>query len=198
MGKDLVIVESPAKARTLSRILGGQYNIKASYGHVRDLPAKKFGVDVDNGFEPIYETADARKKTIKELKDDAKQAGSIYLATDPDREGEAIAWHLQQLLGGNGKFQRVTFHEITKPAVQAAFQHPGSIANERVEAQVARRILDRMVGYEVSPMLWRRVERGTSAGRVQTVALRLIVERAGTRPAARAGWMPASKRASAA
>lgn len=180
MSKNLVIVESPMKARTLTRILGSDYVIKASNGHVRDLPERGLGIDIKNGFEPVYEPTASRRNIIGDLRKALKGASHVYLATDPDREGEAIAWHLAELLttkGGKRQFQRVAFHEITKPAVLAAFDHPSTIDMDRVNAQQARRVLDRLVGYQVSPLLWSRINNATSAGRVQSVALRLICER---------------------
>jgi DNA topoisomerase-1 len=179
-GKTLVIVESPAKARTIGRYLGEGYQVEASVGHVRDLPRKELGVDVDQGFEPRYVTIRGKGKVITDLKKKAKDAERVILATDPDREGEAIAWHVAELLGFDGKderFERVTFREITKGAVKAALENPGPIDLKRVEAQQARRILDRLVGYQASPVLWKPIRPGLSAGRVQTVALRLICER---------------------
>ncbi len=181
MSKNLVIVESPAKARTINKILGNDYIVKASLGHIRDLPQKKLGVDIENGFQPEYELIAARKKSVQELRNAAKQVENIYLAPDPDREGEAIAWHLVHVLSGKSKaddrFYRVTYNEITAPAIRRAFQNPTRIDQNRVDAQQARRVLDRIVGYQVSPLLWRRVRGGLSAGRVQSVALRLICER---------------------
>ena len=180
MGKKLVIVESPAKARTINRILGSEYVVKASMGHVRDLPKSKLAVDEDNDFAPTYETLASKKKVIGELRKAAKDADAIYLAADHDREGESICYHLAHVLGAekSGKpFYRVVFNEITTPAVKAAFEHPAAIDDGKVEAQQARRILDRLVGYKISPLLWRRVKTRLSAGRVQSVALRLIVER---------------------
>ena len=176
----LVIVESPAKARTIARYLGRDYDVAASVGHVRDLPKKELGVDVENGFEPKYETIRGKGKIIKELKSKAKKAESIILATDPDREGEAIAYHVAHYLGfddDRSRFQRVTFREITKGAVEGALRSPAALDLNKVEAQQARRILDRLVGYQVSPFLWKPIRPGLSAGRVQTVALRLICER---------------------
>ena len=176
----LVIVESPAKARTIARYLGRDYDVAASVGHVRDLPKKELGVDVENGFEPKYETIRGKGKIIKELKSRAKKAESIILATDPDREGEAIAYHVAHYLGfedDESRFERVTFREITKGAVEAALRSPAALDLNKVEAQQARRILDRLVGYQVSPFLWKPIRPGLSAGRVQTVALRLICER---------------------
>lgn len=177
---DLVIVESPAKAKTIERYLGKGYQVAASVGHVRDLPTKELGVDVENGFEPTYVIMRGSAKVISGLKSMAKNADRILLATDPDREGEAIAWHVASALGDptdTKRFRRVTFHEITKAAVQEAIQNPTEIDMPKVEAQQARRILDRLVGYGVSPFLWKPIRPGLSAGRVQTVALRLICER---------------------
>ena len=176
----LVIVESPAKARTIGRYLGPEYDVAASVGHVRDLPKKELGVDVDNGFEPKYETIRGKGKILKELKNRSKNAESIILATDPDREGEAIAYHVAHHLGfedDRSRFERVTFREITKGAVESALKSPEALDLNKVEAQQARRILDRLVGYQVSPFLWKPIRPGLSAGRVQTVALRLICER---------------------
>src|SRR5438045_2062442 len=178
MAKVLVVVESPAKAKTIKRYLGRDYKVIASMGHVRDLPKSRLGVDVDNDFEETYESIESRKKVIKELKDAAKDATDIYVATDPDREGEAIGWHLtQELKGKKRKFQRLTFNEITKKAVQDALNHPRAIDEKMVAAQRARRVLDRLVGYKISPLLWDKVRRGLSAGRVQSVALKLICDR---------------------
>src|SRR6266481_3645326 len=181
MAKNLVIVESPAKAKTIRKYLGKQYVVRASLGHVKDLPKKDLAVDVDNDFEPHYEVIEGKKKLIAELKADAKKAENVYLAADPDREGEAICFHLQEELEGkraNGlKFYRVMFNEITSNAIKKAFEKPGTVNLHLVEAQQARRILDRLVGYKISPLLWDKVRRGLSAGRVQTVAVRLIVER---------------------
>ena len=175
----LIIVESPTKARTIGRFLGGGATVLASQGHVRDLPEHTIGVDLSNDFKPDYELTGNGRKIVPKLKHAASNASAVYLATDPDREGEAIAWHLQEVLkhGGKVPFHRVTFHEITQTAINRAFQHPGVIALDMVDAQQARRVLDRLVGYQVSPLLWRNIQKGTSAGRVQTVALRLVVER---------------------
>ena len=176
--KNLVIVESPAKARTLGRILGSKYNLKASMGHIRDLPKSRLGVDIEHNFEPKYVVPRTKAKTVKELKDAGKKVGTIYLATDPDREGEAIAWHLATQIQQEGvPFKRVVFHEITEEAVLEAFKHPRSVDMHLVDAQQARRVLDRLVGYKLSPLLWQKVRRGLSAGRVQSVALRIIVDR---------------------
>src|SRR6266704_6642481 len=176
-GKDLVIVEAPAKAKPINKYLGDGFVVKASMGHVRDLPPKGMGVDLKT-FEPEYEVLESRGKVVNELKKLAKQSDEIYLATDLDREGEAIAWHLQQALGiPDSRVKRVIFNAITKSEIQKAFAKPHRIDIDRVNAQQARRILDRIVGYEISPLLWRKVARGLSAGRVQSVAVRLIVER---------------------
>jgi len=179
-GKRLVIVESPAKARTIGRYLGEEYEVGASVGRVRGLPAKELGVDVEGGFEPKYVTIRGKGKILQELKRMAREAEGVILATDPDREGEAIAYHVASQLGFEKtpeRFQRVTFHEITREAVRTALEHPARLDMEKVEAQQARRILDRLVGYQVSPFLWKPIRPGLSAGRVQTVALRLICER---------------------
>ncbi|HEU0004422.1 MAG TPA: type I DNA topoisomerase [Terriglobia bacterium] len=178
MSKSLVIVESPAKAKTINKYLGSDYSVKASLGHVRDLPKKGLGVDLKNAFEPTYEIIPGKEKVIRELKAAAKLVESIYIATDPDREGEAIGWHLSEELGSKRrKIFRVMFNEITQKAIKEAFRNPGVIDSKLVDAQQARRILDRLVGYKISPLLWKNVRRGTSAGRVQSVALRLVVER---------------------
>jgi len=180
MAKSIVIVESPAKAKTLEKFLGKGFKVMASYGHVRDLPRKGLGVDREHSYEPTYEVLAGKEKTINELKRAAKTADAVYLAADPDREGEAISWHLRETLKpGAGKtvFRRVRFNEITKKAVLAAMENAGEIDARRVDAQQARRIIDRLVGYEVSDLLWKKVWRGLSAGRVQTVALRIICER---------------------
>lgn len=176
----LVIVESPTKAKKLRSYLGKEYSVHASVGHVRDLPKSGLGVDVEKDFKPTYEVSEDKKKVIKELTKAAKGVNKIILATDPDREGEAIAWHLRTVLQDENikaDFVRATFHEITKSAVEAAIAKPGKLNMQLVDAQQARRIVDRLVGYETSPVLWRKVRRGLSAGRVQSVALRLIVER---------------------
>ena len=175
---DLVIVESPAKAKTIKKYLGGNYEVVASMGHVRDLPKNKLGVDIEHDFAPQYINIKTQEDLIKTLKKDAKKSDKIYLATDPDREGEAISWHLAYLLGLNLDDQnRVTFNEITKTGVVSGMEHPRKIDLDLVNAQQARRILDRIVGYKLSPFLWRKVRRGLSAGRVQSVAVRLIVDR---------------------
>jgi len=180
MAKALVIVESPAKAKTINKYLGKQYVVKASLGHIKDLPKKDLAVDVEKSFRPHYEVIEGKKKLISELKQAAKKVESVYLAADPDREGEAICFHLQEELQDkkNGPaIHRVMFNEITKKAIQQAFEKPGKVNIHLVDAQQARRVLDRLVGYKISPLLWDKVRRGLSAGRVQTVALRLIVER---------------------
>src|SRR3984957_6177946 len=181
MAKALVIVESPAKAKTINKYLGKQFVVRASLGHIKDLPKKDLAVDVEHGFEPRYEIIEGKRKLLGELKQAAKGVDSIYLAADPDREGEAICSHLQEELQGKKnsgpKIYRVMFNEITKNAIQKAFQNPGMVDEKLVDAQQARRVLDRLVGYKISPLLWDKVRRGLSAGRVQTVALRVIVER---------------------
>ncbi len=180
MAKKLVIVESPAKARTLDRILGADYMIKASMGHVRDLPKSALGVEIENDFAPKYEVIQQRRKVINELRALANEASAIYLATDPDREGEAISWHLieaAKLDEDKTPIRRVAFHEITKEAVEQAFKHPRIIDMNLVNAQQARRLLDRLVGYKLSPLLWKKVQRGLSAGRVQSAAVRIVVDR---------------------
>ncbi|MEK7282904.1 MAG: DNA topoisomerase, partial [Acidobacteriota bacterium] len=178
MGKSLVIVESPAKAKTINKFLGRNFIVKASMGHVRDLPKKSLGVDEKHDFKPTYEILPGRKKVMDELKKAAATADKVYLAPDPDREGEAICWHLAEVLKKTNKnLHRVMFNEITKRAVQHGMDHPQKIDSNRVDAQQARRILDRLVGYKVSPLLWDKVRRGLSAGRVQSVALRIVVER---------------------
>ena len=180
MSKKLVIVESPAKAKTINKILGQDFVVKASMGHVRDLPERDLGIDIANGFKPQYVNIKTRGQVVRDLQGAAKDAEAIYLAPDPDREGEAIAWHLMNLLKGKGsadRFYRVTYNEITKPAILKAFGNPGHIDQNKVDSQQARRVLDRIVGYKVSPLLWRRVKGAISAGRVQSVALRLVCER---------------------
>ena len=178
MTDKLIIVESPAKANTIKKFLGGNTKVIASMGHVRDLPKSKLGVNVENNFEPEYINIRGKGDLIKELKKDAKSAKKVYLATDPDREGEAIAWHLAQILDVESeKITRVTFNEITKTAVQKAIKEPRNIDINLVDAQQARRVLDRIVGYKISPVLWKKVRRGLSAGRVQSVAVKLIVDR---------------------
>jgi DNA topoisomerase-1 len=181
MGRSLVIVESPAKAKTINKYLGKDFTVKASLGHILDLPKKVLGIDIEHGFEPDYEPIPGKSKIIAELKKAAKDADAVYLAGDPDREGEAICAHLAHVLGTDAKQRkkifRVLFNEITPRAIRAAFEKPGQVDTHLVDAQQARRVLDRLVGYKISPLLWDKVRRGLSAGRVQTVALRLIVER---------------------
>ncbi|MBR3249728.1 MAG: type I DNA topoisomerase [Clostridia bacterium] len=178
MADRLIIVESPAKANTIKKFLGGSTKVVASMGHIRDLPKSKMGINIENDFEPEYINIRGKGNLIKELKKDANSAKKIYLATDPDREGEAIAWHLAHILEDNkGKITRVTFNEITKTAVQKAVKEPRDIDINLVDAQQARRVLDRIVGYKMSPVLWKKVKRGLSAGRVQSVAVKLIVDR---------------------
>ena len=178
MTDKLIIVESPAKANTIKKFLGGNTKVVASMGHVRDLPKSKLGIDIENNFEPEYINIRGKGDLIKELKKDAKSAKKVYLATDPDREGEAIAWHLSKILDvDKDKITRVTFNEITKTAVQKAVKEPRNIDINLVDAQQARRVLDRIVGYKISPILWKKVRRGLSAGRVQSVAVKLIVDR---------------------
>ncbi|HEU5040045.1 MAG TPA: type I DNA topoisomerase, partial [Gemmatimonadales bacterium] len=176
-GSALVIVESPTKAKTIGKYLGAGFEVKATIGHLRDLPTRELGVDVDRGFEPKYVTIKGKTKTLAELKKAAKTAREIFLATDPDREGEAIAWHVADQLAAKVPTHRVLFEEITRDAVLEAMRSPGDIDERKVNAQQARRILDRLVGYKASPILWRTIKTGLSAGRVQTVALRLLVER---------------------
>ncbi|HEY6136820.1 MAG TPA: type I DNA topoisomerase [Thermoanaerobaculia bacterium] len=178
MAKNLVIVESPAKAKTINKFIGKDYIVKASVGHVRDLPKSELGVDEET-FEPKYEVLEEKQKVVSELKAAAKKADTIYIASDPDREGEAIGWHVLNLLGGGEtkKVRRILFHEITKNAVRKAIEHPTDIDMNKVNAQQARRVLDRLVGYKISPLLWDKVRRGLSAGRVQSVALKMIVDR---------------------
>lgn len=176
--KNLVIVESPAKAKTLAKILGSDYRLEASMGHVRDLPKSSLGVDIEKGFKPKYSILPDKRKTISMLKKAASEASMVYLATDPDREGEAIAWHLTQITGLEPKlYKRVVFHEITAPAIEQAFKKPRSLDLNLINAQLSRRVLDRLVGYKVSPILWKKVQKGLSAGRVQSVAVRIIVDR---------------------
>jgi DNA topoisomerase-1 len=182
MAKALVIVESPAKAKTINKYLGKNFTVKASLGHVKDLPKRDLAVDIENGFEPRYEVIEGKKKLIQELRQTARNMESVYLAADPDREGEAICYHLQEEIesgkkNGSPRVYRVMFNEITKRAIEKAFEQPGEVNRNLVDAQQARRVLDRLVGYKISPLLWDKVRRGLSAGRVQTVALRLIVDR---------------------
>ena len=178
MAKNLVIVESPAKAKTIEKFLGKDYQVESSYGHIADLPSKEIGVDVLNGFKPKYEVSPDKKALVKKLRDLSKSAETVWLASDEDREGEAIAWHLaEELKLDKAKTKRIVFHEITKSAILKAIENPRSINYDLVNAQQARRVLDRLVGYELSPVLWKKVKSGLSAGRVQSVSVRLIVER---------------------
>ena len=183
MKKGLVIVESPTKVRTIKRYLGSDYDVKASVGHVKDLPRKRLGVNKDKDFTPEYEVIRGKGKIIKELRSAASKVEDIYLAPDPDREGEAIAWHIAEELkkgrkSKNGRrFHRVLFHELTRKAILDALRAPTELDKNRFESQQARRILDRLVGYELSPLLWEKVRQGLSAGRVQSVAVRLICDR---------------------
>ena len=178
MAKYLVIVESPAKAKTINKFLGSNYHVVASNGHVRDLPKSRLGIDVEDDYEPKYITIRGKGDILAMLRKEAKKADKIYLATDPDREGEAISWHLATALKlDEAHTNRITFNEITKNAVKTAIKHPRKIDMDLVDAQQARRMLDRMVGYRISPLLWSKVKRGLSAGRVQSVALRLICDR---------------------
>ena len=178
MEKNLVIVESPAKAKTIEKFLGKDFHVMSSYGHIRDLKKKDFSIDIENGFIPVYEIPADKKKVVTELKAAAKKAETVWLASDEDREGEAISWHLFDALElKEEQTKRIVFHEITKNAIQEAIQHPRKIDQNLVDAQQARRVLDRIVGFELSPVLWRKIKPALSAGRVQSVAVRLIVER---------------------
>src|SRR5262249_11345803 len=181
MPKALVVVESPSKAKTINKYIGTGYKVVASVGHIKDLPKKGIGIDFDNNFEPTYEVIPGKEKVIKELKAAAKTADTIYVATDPDREGEAIGWHIKEKLEGRGKSRKTVrrgrVKAISKAPRQEALKHPTEMDENPVQAQQDRRLLDRIVGYQVSPLLWDKVRRGLSAGRVQTVALRLVVER---------------------
>ena len=178
MAKYLVIVESPAKVKTIKKFLGKNYEVMASNGHVRDLPKSQLGFDPSNDYEPKYITIRGKGELLAGLRKEAKKADRIYLATDPDREGEAISWHLTKALKLEGKdVERITFNEITKTAVKNSLKNPRQIDMNLVDAQQARRMLDRMVGYKISPLLWAKVKRGLSAGRVQSVALRIICDR---------------------
>ena len=175
---NLVIVESPSKAKTIGKYLGSGYTVRASMGHLRDLPKSTMGVDLEGNFEPHYIPVRGKEELIKELKKESAKADVVYLATDPDREGEAISWHLKELLNlPDAKAQRVTFNEITQKVVRESIQNPRDIDYDLVDAQQARRVLDRIVGYQLSPLLWKKVRRGLSAGRVQSVATRLVVDR---------------------
>ena len=174
----LVIVESPAKASTIEKFLGKGYKVMSSFGHIRDLPKSKMGIDIENGYEPQYLVTKDKSKVAKELKAAAKKVDEVLLASDEDHEGEAIAWHVTNVLELDPKkTKRIVFHEITKPAILKAIEKPRYINTDLVDAQQARRVLDRLVGYELSPLLWRKVKRGLSAGRVQSVTVRLVAER---------------------
>ncbi len=178
MIKNLVIVESPAKAKTIEKFLGKDYKVMSSYGHIRDLKKKNFSIDIEGGFAPVYEIPDDKKQLVAELRKAASQAEIVWLASDEDREGEAIAWHLFEVLGLDpARTRRIVFHEITKTAILDAIEHPRDIDINLVDAQQARRVLDRIVGFELSPVLWKKIKPSLSAGRVQSVAVRLIVER---------------------
>ncbi len=178
MTKPLVVVESPTKVRTIRKYLGDRYNVAATVGHIKDLPAKELGIDIEKGFKPKYSNIPGKQKIIKSLRQAAGDSKDIYLAPDPDREGEAIAWHTAEILKKKDrKFHRVLFHELTKKAVNEALASPEDLNRNKYEAQQARRMLDRLVGYQISPLLWRKVKGGLSAGRVQSVALRIICDR---------------------
>jgi len=199
MAQRLVIVESPAKARTIARFLGDEYAVESSVGHVRDLPARaaevpdaykkekwaSLGVDVDNHFKPLYVVSANKKDQVRHLKAKLKEAEELYLATDEDREGEAIAWHLLEVLNPKVPVKRMVFHEITPEAIRHAIEHPRDLDRRLVDAQEARRIFDRLYGYEVSPVLWKKIQRGLSAGRVQSVAIRIVWSASGS------GWRSA-------
>ncbi|MDR2893520.1 MAG: DNA topoisomerase I, partial [Deltaproteobacteria bacterium] len=179
MGKDLIIVESPAKVKTIKKFLGNKYSVHASVGHIRDLPTSTLGVDEANGYAPVYQVIEGKEKVVADLQTAAAKADTVYLAPDPDREGEAIAWHIAELLKDSTKaeIKRIQFNEITAKAVREALEHPRGLNVSLFDAQQARRVLDRLVGYKISPLLWKKVKRGISAGRVQSVALRLVVDR---------------------
>src|SRR5574344_452659 len=178
MAKYLVIVESPAKVKTIKKFLGTNYEVMASQGHIRDLPKSQMGIDIENDYEPKYITIRGKGEKLAQLRKEVKKADKVYLATDPDREGEAISWHLSTALKLDpNNMDRITFNEITKNAVKESLKHPREINMNLVDAQQARRVLDRMVGYSISPVLWEKVKRGLSAGRVQSVALRIICDR---------------------
>ena len=178
MPDKLVIVESPSKAKTIKKYLGNDFEVIASQGHIIDLPASKIGVDIENDFKPEYKTMKGKAKIVNEIKQKAKGKEKIYLATDPDREGEAIAWHIKNVLNIDDKEEcRIAFNEITKTAVKKAVESPRKVDNHLVDAQQARRVLDRIVGYKLSPLLWKKIKKGLSAGRVQSVALKIIMDR---------------------
>jgi len=176
MPKNLVIVESPAKAKTINKFLGKDFRVESCYGHIKDLPKKNLGIDIENGFKPTYRIIPGKRKVVKKLKDLSRQIEKVYLATDLDREGEAISWHLSQELTHPDK-ARIVFNQVTRKAIREAIKRPGQIDLNKVNAQQGRRVLDRLVGYKISPLLWEKVKRGLSAGRVQSVAVRLICDR---------------------
>lgn len=176
MAKKLVIVESPSKAKTIEKILGRGYEVTASYGHVIDLPKTKLGIDIENNFEPQYKVIKGKGEILKKLKEKSKKASVVYLASDQDREGEAIAWHIANYINQPDKIKRIEFNEITKNAVTNAIKNPREINKDLVHSQQARRLLDRIVGYKISPLLWKIISRNASAGRVQSVALKLICD----------------------
>ncbi len=176
MAKKLVIVESPSKAKTIEKILGRGYEVTASYGHVIDLPKTKLGIDIENNFEPQYKVIKGKGEILKKLKEKSKKASAVYLASDQDREGEAIAWHIANYINQPDKIKRIEFNEITKNAVTNAIKNPRAINENLVHSQQARRLLDRIVGYKISPLLWKIISRNASAGRVQSVALKLICD----------------------
>lgn len=176
MAKKLVIVESPSKAKTIEKILGRGYEVTASYGHVIDLPKTKLGIDIENNFEPQYKVIKGKGEILKKLKEKSKKASVVYLASDQDREGEAIAWHIANYINHPEKIKRIEFNEITKNAVTNAIKNPRAINENLVHSQQARRLLDRIVGYKISPLLWKIISRNASAGRVQSVALKLICD----------------------
>lgn len=176
MAKKLVIVESPSKAKTIEKILGRGYEVTASYGHVIDLPKTKLGIDIENNFEPQYKVIKGKGEILKKLKEKSKKASVVYLASDQDREGEAIAWHIANYINQPDKIKRIEFNEITKNAVTNAIKNPRAINENLVHSQQARRLLDRIVGYKISPLLWKIISRNASAGRVQSVALKLICD----------------------
>jgi DNA topoisomerase len=176
LAKKLVIVESPSKAKTIEKILGRGYEVTASYGHVIDLPKTKLGIDIENNFEPQYKVIKGKGEILKKLKEKSKKASAVYLASDQDREGEAIAWHIANYINQPDKIKRIEFNEITKNAVTNAIKNPRAINENLVHSQQARRLLDRIVGYKISPLLWKIISRNASAGRVQSVALKLICD----------------------
>ncbi|MDO8785005.1 MAG: toprim domain-containing protein, partial [Syntrophales bacterium] len=178
MSNSLIIVESPTKVKTIKKYLGSDFNVLASVGHVKDLPKSKLGIDIDNDFSPTYQVMDSKKKVVADLKKAARQADNIYLAPDPDREGEAIAWHIAEEIGTKKhQIKRVLFNDLTKSTILKALSQPLELNFDKYEAQQTRRILDRLVGYQISPLLWEKVRRGLSAGRVQSVAVRIICDR---------------------